>query len=197
MGKAINCNEKTGSIANSQLIEDFNSLLPQTPQVAPQGFYVYELAIEKIGTVYIGKGVKFRAWDHCVNLKRILKSSLSGKKSPTKTPLYFSMLNIMIKNSRSVEVKIIKDGLSETDAFLLEKELIHAHGRIIMGDGDLLNLADGGNSVGSGYFSARISHAEGANLRDRDSGNRTRPGKRERLHCQFSFGERGHDHGSA
>jgi len=72
--------------------------------MGPQRFYVYAYRIDG-QMAYIGKGKGKRAWCH-----------LKGAKN--------AILRDRISNGKSVRVKIIKQGLSEAEAFQLERKCI-------------------------------------------------------------------------
>ena len=92
-------------------------------------FYVYQYLREDQTPYYIGKGKNKRAY---VNNRTI--------KKPTDTN----------------RIKIVKDCLSESDAFQLEIELIATHGRKDLGTGILRNLTNGGEGA-SGRVSSKES----------------------------------------
>lgn len=92
------------------------------------GYYVYQY-LRKDGTpYYIGKGKDGRAWT-------------SKRRTLAKTPT---------DDSRIV---IIKENLSEEEAFALETKLILEYGRIDLGTGPLLNLTNGGEGFSGQVFS--------------------------------------------
>ena len=86
-------------------------------------YYVYQWLREDGSPYYIGKGKDYRAWDkrHTVN-----------------------------KPTDPNNIQIIKEDLSEKEAFELEKELIKKYGRKDIGTGILRNLTNGGEGS-SGY----------------------------------------------
>jgi hypothetical protein len=95
----------------------------------PNRFYVYaHQRLDDNSIFYIGKGTDKRAWT-----KR-------GRSNHWK--------NIVKK--AGYRVLSIKDQMSETDAFTLEKYLIVFYGRADLGEGRLVNLTDGGDGT-SGY----------------------------------------------
>ena len=85
-------------------------------------FYVYEHATEGGEVFYVGKGTGDRAWQK------------TGRSS------YWN--NVARKHGRVVH--IVRDGLSELEAFDIEKCLIARHGRRDEGEGTLVNLTPGG-----------------------------------------------------
>lgn len=91
-------------------------------------FYVYAYLREDSTPYYIGKGSKDRAW-----------------KSHTRT----NGTNLLPKDS--TRIVIIKDSLTEDEAYKQESELIKLHGRKDLGTGILHNLTDGGMGNESGY----------------------------------------------
>jgi hypothetical protein len=72
--------------------------------IEQQRFYVYAYRIDG-QMAYIGKGKGRRAWCHLSNAKN-------------------AILRDRISNGKSVRVKIIKQGLSEAEAFQLERKCI-------------------------------------------------------------------------
>ena len=84
-------------------------------------FYVYSYLREDFSPYYIGKG--------------------SGKRAYTKGP------NEVKPPKDKSRVKIIKDNLTEEEAFLLEKLYILMFGRIDLGTGILRNKSDGGDGA--------------------------------------------------
>ena len=85
-------------------------------------FYVYEHATEDGDVFYVGKGTADRAW------------------AKTGRSRYWN--NVARKHGRVVH--IVRDGLSEPEAFEIEKRLIALHGRRDEGNGTLVNLTPGG-----------------------------------------------------
>lgn len=91
-------------------------------------FYVYAYLREDLTPYYIGKGSKDRAW-----------------KSHTRT----NGTNLLPKDSS--KIVILKELLSESEAYDYESELIRQYGRKDLGTGILHNLTDGGRGNESGY----------------------------------------------
>ena len=112
-------------------------------------FYVYAYLREDLTPYYIGKGSKDRAW-----------------KSHTRT----NGTNLLPKDPK--RIVILKELLSESEAYDYESELIKKHGRKDLGTGILHNLTDGGRGNDSGY-----KHTESALEKLRDVG-RTNAQKR-------------------
>lgn len=170
------------------LLDQFNDLLPSGDIVAPEGFYVYALYLSKYGMCYVGKGVGLRAWDHPHNIRKIMHARLTGKISSRENAVYTSIIRLMLKHQRKLSVKIIASGLTEEAAFFLESNIIANKGRVVIGDGLLFNLADGGKGVGEKYFSAKSRYKNGLGPLEPSKGNRARQGKRERDHAEVAFG---------
>lgn len=100
-------------------------------------FYVYILLDTRKDVVtpfYVGKGSGFRKTAH------FRESSLNWSKNPVK--------NAVIRKIRAVGLKpdvfVIADGLTENEAFALERKLISRFGRRDLKTGILTNLTDGG-----------------------------------------------------
>ncbi|MGR9056077.1 NUMOD3 domain-containing DNA-binding protein [Rhizobium leguminosarum] len=105
-------------------------------------FYVYAWSRPDTGSIfYIGKGRGRRA------------HSISGRSR--------HFLNIVGKlrlSGLSPKVDFIAVGLSESDAFSMERECIAMHGRLDIGSGSLVNLTDGGEGV-AGIIMTEIHRA--------------------------------------
>lgn len=80
---------------------------------------------------YIGKGKNNRKTDHL-------------NESWGKNYLKYKFLSSMKKENIEPIILLIKENMSEMNAFILEKELIKKYGRIDNGSGILCNLTDGG-----------------------------------------------------
>jgi hypothetical protein len=52
-----------------------------------------------------------------------------------------------VVNKHGYEIRFLAEGLSETDAFWLEKQLIGMFGRADLGRGPLVNMTDGGEGA--------------------------------------------------
>lgn len=86
---------------------------------------------------YVGKGLKNRPYHYIQRIK--------CNKYP-KRPVYDKVFSLYKKGLKP-EIEIFKKGLTEIDAFELEKELIKKYGRRDMKTGILLNLTDGGEGT--------------------------------------------------
>jgi hypothetical protein len=86
-------------------------------------YYVYAYLRQDGTPYYIGKGIGQRAWKH-------VKQDITHPPKDTK------------------RIILLKEQLSEVDAFNLEKQLIAQHGRIDTGTGILRNRTDGGDGTG-------------------------------------------------
>jgi hypothetical protein len=170
----------------STFLEEFVGLLPSGRVRVPNGYYVYTLELQHYGIAYVGKGVGTRAWDHVDSITKIVKARLDGKPSKRETPVYNSIIRLMLKYKWRLKVRVVEEGLTEQAAFVMEQLLIEKYGRAISNDGKLLNLADGGVSIGDGYFEARKAYKNGTK-----TSKHRRPGKRERSHANDAFGTYG------
>lgn len=101
-----------------------------------RSYYVYALFKLDGEPCYIGKGCGGRVFQHT-------KLAAKGRHANP----YLSRL--IKKSGRELPAAIIRDGLSEDEAFIIERALILAIGRINNG-GPLTNLTDGGEGV-SGF----------------------------------------------
>jgi len=113
-------------------------------------YYVYQYLREDGTPYYIGKGKGNRAY-------------INNRTTPKP-----------VDNNR---IQLIKENLSEEDAFRLEIELIAYHGRKDLGTGILRNLTDGGEGV-----SGRIATIETVEKRvAKNTGKKRTPEQKERM----------------
>jgi hypothetical protein len=109
----------------------------------PLGFYVYayirsaDSDIANAGTpYYIGKGKGKRAWT---------KTSREQRRKPPSDD----------------KIRILHEGLSEEQAFILEKQIISEYGRVDLGTGILRNMSNGGEgpsgTIRSAEFKRKMS----------------------------------------
>lgn len=102
-------------------------------------FYVYGLYInDQELPFYIGKGHGKRKDDH------ILEAKTSKKLPGNRRRIKDSKILKELKLGNVIKSKIIKDKLTEKQAFKLEEELIKKYGRINNNTGILTNMSDGG-----------------------------------------------------
>lgn len=81
----------------------------------PAGFYVYELLDPRTGEAfYVGKGVGRRAWVH----------ESAERRGRERNPFKAAVLAELRASGRSPEVRIVKDGMRERDAYRLERSMI-------------------------------------------------------------------------
>jgi len=92
-------------------------------------FYVYQYLREDDTPYYIGKGKNDRAW-------------YKGKNERINKPTDPS------------RIQIVKDNLTEIEAFVVERNLIKQYGRKDIGTGILQNLTDGGEGMSGAKFGA-------------------------------------------
>lgn len=108
-------------------------------------FYVYgyyEIDSANQETIfYVGKGRGGRMWEH-FKFTEI-----------TRTDMFHSKLRSMVAKDSRIIVKIIKDNLTEDEAFKLEIELIELYGRRDLETGDLTNQSVGGSGR-SGFIAS-------------------------------------------
>lgn len=96
-------------------------------------FYVYGyFEIDCSNPFYIGKGQGNRMWEHFK--PTVLHSN----------DMFHCKLRSMVFNDQKVIVQIIKDNLTEVEAYEYEIQLIFQYGRRDLGTGCLINQSDGG-----------------------------------------------------
>jgi len=101
----------------------------------PLYFYVYEHVRPDTGQVfYVGKGKGSRA------------SNFGGRSNLHKR-IVAKLKNLGL----SIEVRMVKTLLTETQALALERELVKKYGRINLGTGTLCNLTNGGDKSVTGF----------------------------------------------
>jgi len=102
------------------------------------GEYTYNEYKFKNEPFYVGKGKEYRHKRHLNESNLLDKSHKSN------------LINKLINSGNYPEIVIIKDSLSENNAFELEKQLISLIGRYDLKLGPLTNKTDGGEGI-SGY----------------------------------------------
>jgi hypothetical protein len=70
-------------------------------------------------------------------------------------------LRTFVPEGADVAVHIIQDGMERNDAHILEAALIDQYGRVMLGNGSLLNLGDGGRFNGQRMHTAKAHHVAG------------------------------------
>jgi hypothetical protein len=95
-------------------------------------YYVYLYRDPDGVPMYVGKGFGTRSHDH-------LKKSRRGKTA------FHDALSLLEAEDKSATIEIVQDGLTDEQAFALERELIKSIGRRCVGTGTLYNHAKGGN----------------------------------------------------
>lgn len=118
-------------------------------------FYVYEHwrpDIEKC--FYVGKGHGARA------------------KSFSRNDHHRNVVNKLRRAGLAPELRIVRDGLSEDEAFALERHLIASYGRADIGNGSLTNKSDGGDGPSGAIASTALRAARSARMK----GNKLRRG---------------------
>lgn len=120
------------------------------------GKYTYKNVSFLFEPFYIGKGKNKRYLDHITQVDRKKKSYFREK--------LLKILSEYSKQELQKYILILRDGLSEEEAFELEKELIKSIGRADLGLGCLTNHTDGGEGTrgGRGSKGARWTQSEDA-----------------------------------
>jgi len=95
------------------------------------GYYIYDELNFNYEPFYIGKGKKRRYKNHLC-----LRSNMEN--------YFYHKLNKIINEGFEPEIIIIRDNLTELEAFEYEKEIIKKIGKIVNNTGSLTNLTDGG-----------------------------------------------------
>lgn len=156
-------NEKVTQVSVST-ISQLEGCFPTPPAETPDNHYVYLIYLTNVALGsktlrYVGKGVGARAWEHQRAILRVLRLLLRGEPITDEPALYRTFLSLFLQSGfrLNLEVEIISQGLSEEDAFTLEKSLIAITGRVVTGNGTLFNLADGGKGIGVKYHEAIAS----------------------------------------
>lgn len=98
-------------------------------------YYVYGIYINSI-IIYVGKG-KGNRKDH--HLKNFLTSNTAVSK------VLKDKFTNALKNNHPIDVKILKNNITENNALLYESNLIKKIGKKINDTGTLCNVTDGGN----------------------------------------------------
>jgi hypothetical protein len=98
-------------------------------------FYVYCIYVDDV-PVYVGKGKGMRMHHHLRNFT--LHNTAVSKVLKDK-------LNSAMVKGQIIDVKIIKEDLSNDEALIEESRLISIYGRKIYGMGTLCNVTEGGN----------------------------------------------------
>ena len=119
-------------------------------------YYVYAYLRQDGTPYYIGKGIGQRAWKHV-------------KRDPTHPP------------KDTTRIVLLKEQLTEDDAFDLEKQLIAQYGRIDVGSGILRNRTNGGEGA-RGIIRARLTCAK--------CGTNSDPGNYKKYHGDNCIGLR-------
>ncbi len=100
-------------------------------------FYVYELICpDTQDPFYVGKGSGLRCENHFQDALRPIHKQ--------ENKLKCSIINFYISLKKEIPIQIVKEGLSEEDAYALETQLIQQYGRLIDGTGILTNILPGG-----------------------------------------------------
>lgn len=94
---------------------------------------------------YIGKGCNTRCYDHFKEVRKLKNKRFFLYKKITK----------ILKDGFEVKVKILKDNLTEEQAFRHEIELIDLIGRFDKRLGPLVNCTDGGDGLSNPSFETR------------------------------------------
>ena len=126
-------------------------------------FYVYQLRLEgSEKPFYVGKGSGYRSSAH------FLPSKLSAKTHKNNT--------IRKAQEDGVEIFIekLKEGLSEVEAFEIERSLISDFGRRDLGTGCLTNNSDGGEGQTGRIFSEDLLSRMSASAKARGISQETR-----------------------
>jgi hypothetical protein len=101
-----------------------------------EGSYIYGTYVFNFEPFYVGKGNGNRAWSH------ISKKELNKNKNTYKN----NKINNILSEGYYLKPIILKNFLTEKEAFYLEKELIKLIGRYGK-NGPLTNITDGGEGV--------------------------------------------------
>lgn len=98
-----------------------------------QKYYVYEYVDPTTNIpFYVGKGKDYRYTHHIKNL--------NDKSNLHKT----NKIKKILKEGKTPIIRLVKTGLTETESFEFEMELIQKYGRINLNNGCLTNLSNGG-----------------------------------------------------
>ena len=127
-----------------------------TPDLPENVFYCYALFDERGAPFYIGKGKGYRAFNH----KYMPRSSRNRYRR--------NKLLKTIKTIGDCPVVMIRENISEREAFVLEAALIKAIGRFP--NGPLVNMTDGGEGVSGRRHSAEARARIGASAKTRNTG---------------------------
>lgn len=104
-------------------------------------YYVYCYYDKHQIPFYIGMGSGNRITNHL---------KLRSRNTEMSKSFFYRTLNKMVKNNEPFSFKILKNNLTQSEAFIAEQVLISCIGRKNLGLGTLTNLTDGGRG-GVGY----------------------------------------------
>lgn len=103
--------------------------------------YVYHIVVDGV-VRYVGEGAKRRAWDHLNDAASIPVRLAAGQK--VKATYVAKRLVGALNSGASVQIVIVKDGLTKDDAYRLEEIEISKFGLELLGKGTLWNRISGG-----------------------------------------------------
>jgi len=117
------------------------------PSYTPTHYYVYMFVVDGIPR-YIGKGYGRRMHHH---EQRMFTGSHT---------MWLNYLRRCVALNRRVTVEIVADNMTSPEAFLLETQEIMRYGRRRLGEGPLMNYANGGEGHDSETVKAILSRPE-------------------------------------
>jgi hypothetical protein len=122
-------------------VNDFDVYAYYEPDVDPE----YGLPF------YVGKGRGRRAYDHL--------RTCSRQQNDSYNTFFYRKLRKMRTKGIEPEIEIVMDNLTEVDAIMFERQMIHVVGRRNLRRGPLCNLTDGGDGA-SGRVVSQATRAK-------------------------------------